>query len=84
MEKNDPNNHGIERMVIELVDDDINVSDALECVSRVIEKGRTEVACKGRPHFAWSTVFKRKKLVVGVRPNYNVKSDKFIVSKYDL
>jgi len=71
-------------MVIELVDDDINASDALECVSRVIEKGRTEVACKGRPHFAWSTIFEDKNLVVGVRPNYNVKSDKFIVSKYEI
>ena len=68
------------RILINIKENDINHTDAVEAVLDVVSGGKVCYGAKNRKHYAWETKFENG-LVVYTQPKYWSNSETFIVTK---
>jgi hypothetical protein len=67
------------RIIIDIPDDAIGLSEAMQCVREVILMGRVSKTTKGVKHFCWHTSFKNGLGVSARVKKKGQKSDSFVV-----
>jgi hypothetical protein len=75
-----PRETKMNRILINIKENDINHTDAVEAVLDVVSGGKVCYGAKNRKHYAWETKFENG-LVVYTQPKYWSNSETFIVTK---